>query len=139
MKYATNCRFCQKPITLDIDDDYARLGDPRHLLGLATCEACASLRREREKVEALTGRVCYALRFTDRKDYAKVEELKSALTRLSQRYCQLIARWHHMNGSLWDESIVEALMQDPDRWGEILSQCWRTFNDWKARQSEMAM
>ncbi len=49
MKHGTHCKFCKLPIVVVVDDAYAGLGDPLHLLGLAACNFCSDIRVERRR------------------------------------------------------------------------------------------
>ena len=74
MKHATHCKFCKSPITIEIDDEYSKLGDPFKLIGMASCNRCADLRTERRCLEGKIKRVCMILALSANKDKSKLSD-----------------------------------------------------------------
>jgi hypothetical protein len=132
MNHATNCKFCKRPITVEIDDSYAGLGDPYKILPLAACNRCADLRVERRRLEERVQRVCNNLIFSAGSSSALKTSTRTILTKLTKSYASLIARWHEMDGMSWDEEVVNQIMDHPENWGEVLGRLWRMF-----KQSEL--
>ena len=134
MIHQTQCKFCHKPIGVEVDDDYAGLGDPFKLLPLASCNRCSDLRVERRNLELRLERCCSLVSMTGLDEAKRRETLKGVLGTLSRKYAEMISRWHNHEGSLWDESIVSQLMDNPAHWGNTISHMWRSFGQWKHRQ-----
>ncbi|MGC1452938.1 MAG: hypothetical protein WA830_23150 [Candidatus Sulfotelmatobacter sp.] len=139
MKHATHCKFCHKPITVSIDDDYAALGDPLKLLPLAACNRCADLRVLRRTLEKKVAILCGRLIFSSGKlDASALSKAKTGLAHWTREYARMIARWHSLEGLCWDEAIVEQLMEKPDTWGDALGRLWTMFKDSQAsRQPDL--
>ena len=134
MKHATHCKFCQKPITLTIDDSYAELGDPLKLIGLAACNDCADVRVERRKLEAKIWLACEVVIRAGKMEGEERARHSEKLTKLTQDYAKMIARWHKKEGMVWDEALVDTIMEHPNQWGEFLSKLWAMFRQWQAAQ-----
>jgi hypothetical protein len=133
MNHATNCKFCRQPIVIQVDDDYAALGDPNNLLRLATCNRCADQRTRRRALEESIKAVCLTVQFATAKGQAAaVATARPLLEALTRKYAVLVADWHNMSGYLWDEEFVNLLIEKPDKLWAILNNYWRTF-----RQSQI--
>ena len=131
MNHATHCKFCQKPITVTIDDAYAALGDPYKLIPMACCDACAAIRVHRRRLEGALATVCRNIQLLGKKDEQSRANYRTILTKLTQDYARMIARWHHLDGCAWDEECVNLLMDKPHAWGQIITQLWSLFKDWE--------
>lgn len=136
MNFATHCKFCQKPITLEIDDAYAALGDPYKLLKKAACNECSDVRTSRRVLEERIGRVATVFAAIHRPGVLTKEETAKTLTILLQNYAQVIARWHHAQGMAWDDAAVDTIMENPNKWAEVLTNLWRMFRQWQAAQAK---
>jgi hypothetical protein len=130
MKHATNCKFCQLPITVEVDDEYAALGDPYKLLPFAACNRCADLRVTRGVLEERVKHACLGL-FQKKGKVSKeaMDRTRQMLVKLTQGYATMIARWHHKEGMAWDEECVNLLMDRPQFWNKILAELWHLFRD----------
>lgn len=138
MMHGTTCKFCNQPITVEIDDGYAAMGDPFKLLKLAACNRCADLREEKRMLEAKFKRACSLLSAVPVGDPKRRETMRNVLEVLTKKYAEMIARWNGMDGSLWEEAILNTLMERPDRWASIIGKMWGAFREWK-RQQELAV
>lgn len=137
MKLATNCKFCKKPITLTIDDNYDAIGDPLKLLPLASCNHCADLRVARRSLEKKLSVICNEMIFSSKKaDAASKERSRTALTHWTKEYSKLIARWNNSEGMLWDEEVVNQMLEHPETCNEVLSRLWTMFNQWHRAEKE---
>jgi hypothetical protein len=135
MKHAMNCKFCKKPITVTIDDDYEKMHDPYKLLPMACCNACADNRIERRALERKVQFVvtCFNLAGA-KKTEDLIEVTRAKLTILTQAYAGLIARWNGKEGSLWEAEIVDQIIRSPEHWGDTLGHMWRSFREWEKQQ-----
>lgn len=128
MKHPTSCKFCKKSIVLEIDDSYDVLGDPRKIIPLAACNRCADLRVRRRNLEDAANKV--AMRLVQAGDKVSSElsaNSREAFTKITKKYTILIADWVNSTAPFWDQTIVELLMEKPDRWPTILQQCWKLY------------
>lgn len=134
MNHSTHCKFCHKPITVEVDDDYAKLGDPYKLLQKAACNACADVRMLRRVLEERISRVStvYAA-IHHPSDSVKINTRKS-ISKLLQAYCRMIARWNRLEGMAFDEAAVDTLMEHPSQWAEVLSNLWKVFRHWQQQR-----
>lgn len=130
MKHALHCKFCKKPITVEIDDAYAELGDPMKLLPMACCNPCADLRVKRRNIEENIKAVAMILVQCKGKVPQAISQMASEQLRVkTQAYCKLIAEWHDMSGMAWDENIPAAIMDHPDMWYSVLERLWKIFKE----------
>ena len=135
MIHATTCKFCHLPISVQVDDTYAETGDPFKIIKLAACNWCADVRVSRRKLEAHLARVCrnWQLLGADPKPEQR-EKFGDILTRLTQAYARMVSKWHRKEGCIWDEACVQLLLDKPERWGEIVGQLWKLYEDWEKEQ-----
>jgi hypothetical protein len=128
VKHATHCKFCKKPISVAVADDYAEHGDVFKLLPLACCNPCADIRIEKRRLERKVQIVarCLELSGPDKTDKLR-SDCRSKLTKLTQDYAKLIARWNGMQGMSWDEEVVNMIVEKPDSWATLLGQLWKMF------------
>lgn len=136
MKHATNCKFCQRPITVEIDDTYAGLGDPFKILSFATCNRCSDLRVERRRLEYHLRRVCSGLEILKSAKVVIPDKARANLVAITRQYAEMVSRWNNMKGMLWEEAIVDALLQDPHHWGDIIGRLWRMHKDWRQHEAQ---
>lgn len=128
MKHATNCKFCKRPITVEVEDAYAELGDPFKLIQLLCCDHCADLRIERRKLERDIKNKCVGMfQVGPKKAKLKEKENREFLKYTTQKYAELIARWHEKEGMAWDDAIVDTLIENPERWSTVLASMWVHF------------
>ena len=128
MKHALHCKFCKKPITVEIDDAYLELGDPYKLLPMALCNHCADLRVRKRQIEARVKSVAMLLiQCGDKVPESVCQVATGRLHTQTQDYAKLIADWHNMSGMAWDEGIPGLILSKPDRWADILAGCWKHF------------
>ncbi len=125
MKYGTNCKFCKKPITIEIDDAYAELGDPYKLLPMAACNRCADLRVQKRNIEGQLGSLCASISVAKGSKDGMPKNAKSNVERLTKIYASLIARWNNLDGMAWEPGIVDAIIADPHHWGDISHRMWQ--------------
>lgn len=136
MKVSLHCKFCQLPITVEIDDEYAKTHDRFKLLRYCCCNHCADVRVTRRylqgKIESVA--IAFAAKFNPKEeDKAKVRD---TFTKLLVRYAKNIASFHRMEGMAWDDGVVDAIMSQPNQWAEILTRMHQMFRDWQQEQRQ---
>ena len=136
MTKTTICKFCKQPISLEIDDGYAAMGDPYKLIPFAACNHCGECRVERRGLEDRLGRVATLISLLPAGQSKDRERLRFVVIALTKRYARLIAKWNRMEGELWEDSIVEAFMEYPGSWGKTVGRMWRSFQDWKRSKAQ---
>ena len=134
MIHGTTCRFCKRPITPEIDDNYSGLGDPYKILPMACCNFCSDIRVERRVVEEKIQRACRALSSLSVSDTKGRDNMRALLEKLTKKYARMIARWYGNEGSLWDEGVLEVLMKQPNQWPDALGKLWSSFRHWQQQQ-----
>lgn len=131
MKHPTQCKFCRKPLVLEIDDQYPADLDPLNLIPLAACNHCADIRVERKRLERKINRVCSLFaNCSITKRESKEQEIRSILEKLTKDYATLVAKCHNMSGMAWDEEFVNILIDKPEQWASVLTHCWKTFKQY---------
>jgi len=118
----TKCKFCGKPVKLQIADIYP--GNEQELSGLRTCDSCSDLRVERRNLDEKIRHICLNLRMLPR---AEIKEAKEDAARrlnvLVPRWCALASRWHKAEVA-FDESMVESMLKEPMKYGDVLGRIW---------------
>lgn len=135
MKHATTCKFCHIPITLEIDDEYAALGDPYKLLRLACCNRCSDVRERKRILEDKIRKSAMALTSIRKPSQEVLETNRKNLNRLYRQYAENIARWHNCDGMAWDDAVTDFVMEHPGKWAEALSRLWQMFKQWQAQRN----
>lgn len=106
------CKFCQRPIRVEVDDAYAGANDPFKLYALAACNPCADYmaaraplyRRIENKALVLSQRI---LRGEDLDKFK--ETIRGSLKALMRLHAD------HLGVPIpdWDEEILESLCRKP--------------------------
>lgn len=140
MKHSTHCKFCKMPITVEIDDDYAALGDPYKLVEKASCNACADVRVLRRVLEDRISRLATVYVSMLKPSEAFKASTRKSMTKLLESYARMIARHHRCDGMAFDEECVNVVMEHPSKWAEVLTGLWRMYRDWeRSREAETKM
>lgn len=121
MRVEAKCKFCHKPVTLTIDDDYAATGDRFKLIQLCACNRCSdyySARRllfgkiKEQAMKLFSG-------YVKKDDKPKVREI---LTELVKRYMRLLSDFKRCPMPDWDESLVEGILGSPGNYSLVLAE-----------------
>jgi len=139
MNFSTTCKFCHKPITLEIDDSYDVIADPHKLIPLSSCNHCADVRVSKRNLEERLKAQCYAIQLLKSARVPVPDKARSNLEFLTKEYAKMVAKWNRNDGMLWDEGIVDALLARPQDWGPIVGRLWRMYKDWRQSQSQQEM
>jgi len=115
------CKFCGKPLNLQIDDDYDRTHDRFKIVGHACCDRCAKLRETRRILTETIAKVISAMG-ADR-SRGNLDDCRNGLIKLTKRYVRMVSEWTDTQVQ-WEEEIVNAIMDRPARCGEILKRLW---------------
>lgn len=133
--HGTNCKFCKKPITLQIASSYD-LGDPLKLIPLACCNECADLRKLRRRIERKVQLVCAAIQVAgSNATDGLLSKSRESLTILTKDYARVISNLYGMDGMAWDEECVNLLMDKPEKWHLIIEELWKLFRDTQKYQT----
>ena len=133
----SKCQFCSKELHLEIDDDYAKLGDPFKLTRLASCNRCSDLKTRQRKLERrmeyFTGLL--RVKMTDKES----ENLRLSMGKTSQDYLRCICEFLRVDYVDWDESILDALMTVPlppkvSNLGDVVRRMWAMAKHPKQRE-----
>lgn len=131
MMIKATCKVCRRALEVECDDRYLKLGDPQNLIPMLTCNDCYDRRELRSKATEAIVRLCGWLASMDLES-RRSDKLRSKVKQVAQAYCRMIAAWHHASGMVWDDTIVEALIEQPRDLSGILNRCWRMFRDRQA-------
>lgn len=139
MNYSTSCKFCKRPITVEVDDDYAKLGDPYKILPLACCNHCGDVRVMKRNLEDQLKAQCYSIQLLKSAKVPIPDKAKSNLELLTKEYATMVSKWNFSEGMLWDEGIVDALCANPQGWGNIIGRIWRIHKNWQQQHSQQML
>lgn len=123
------CKFCERPLSIEVDSEYAGLGDPYKLLELLSCQRCSALRvRQRNIVNGL--------KIVSAPDFER--DRKEPGERLLRAYCTLISEWLGIEPALeWQPELLAEYLRCPGEPGPILGKIWKTAKWAKANQREL--
>ncbi len=137
-----NCKFCKRPLSLHIADDYLKLQEkhnellkkalcaPVNLIPMACCNSCSDYMEKRRSVFYAVKDYCMRLFSGEVKakkdeDKAKAREI---LTKLVQRYMRVIADHRDLPMPQWDEVLVDDIMAKPGNFSSVLSRVHNVFS-----------
>ena len=124
IKHATECKFCKAKLVIEIDEDYASVGDYLNLMPLAACNRCADLRVRKRTIEEA---IYLTVGWLNQNPRAPKDATRQTLTELTQAYARLIADWLRASGPAWDAEIVELILDKPKHAARVLFQCWKMY------------
>lgn len=115
------CRICKAVVTVEVDDDYATIGDVYKLLPSLVCNRCADLHDENRKlIDAIRASVIRIDTASTKVREQIIQRETQTLTLLAQRY----ARWwkESCRGSTFISAaaIVPAIVNSPENWSAAL-------------------
>jgi hypothetical protein len=128
MIHKITCKFCHKPLSVEVDDDYSKAGDPLKLLPMACCNECSDLRERRRVLHGWFAVLINKaiLLQPGSKDYEHDrEKLRTSVTAAVRAYLRLISSWLMMPPIQFDEGIVEDFITNPRNAGKILGILWK--------------
>jgi hypothetical protein len=129
MTLDSKCKFCQRPVSLVISDDYP--GVFAALVPLAACNRCSDLKeRERRITEALES-ACARVLGNRRPSKEWLEKERDIMTKLSKAYVRFVGEWCGVPELGWEEDLVNQLMEHPAQIGAITRTIWTTARDSK--------
>lgn len=114
------CKFCGCLLSITVDDDYGKLGDPYNLLPLAACNRCADYREKRRIIFAHIRVLCLGLiqgEWTKKED---IEKVRLNMEKLLKNYIRIYAKYKNLEEADWDEAILEAVMSKPKGYVDVL-------------------
>ncbi len=126
MNVEAKCKFCGKSLVLEIDDDYAALGDPFKLMQLASCNRCGDFREKRRKLMEQIKFNCMMLLGGGIKKEA-LPKTREILVGQIQRYMRLLAEFKDQNVPDWDSALIDDIMEKPGNYALILGQVPKMF------------
>jgi hypothetical protein len=109
------CKLCHKPLTIEIDDAYAELGDPFKMLPTATCNRCFDLRERRIRIEGQVARASRMLIMQPKMDAAVRNKIRDGLRVATQAYARYVADLNFSGQIAWNEEFVDIIMEQPQK------------------------
>lgn len=134
MNVETTCKFCKRPITLEIDPSYDIGKDPMGLVPLACCNRCADLRERRRNIVAALNEVCLSLaaELNPSVLFKMKDEAREGMRTLLMKYRGLAEDWHHGDCGDWDEAMLDAVLASPRNYTSVLGRIWNMSRQPKA-------
>lgn len=117
-----SCKFCGRPLTLRVDEEYDEVGDAFKLMKLGACNRCADLRVKRRTLTYAILNIAATLQADRRAD--TVTAARAGLERLTKLYLQMVADWTNTPALPWEESMVDAIVKDPTNIGNVIGRFW---------------
>lgn len=126
MRIEAKCKFCSRPLSLSVDDEYAKLGDPYQLIKFSACNPCADFQLARRSIAESMRKRCLPLIGRKLTEEAQTKHCE-AFTLLVKRFMRLYSEKLHQPMPDWDEGIVDALLATPGNYGDILARIPQMF------------
>jgi hypothetical protein len=134
VRILAKCKFCGKPLTLEVADDFHEFGTmtletdkgSMKLADLAACNRCADYRVERRRVFDRIKIQCMDL-LTGAVKKEGLPKARETLTNLVKRYMRLLADFKEVPMPDWDEAIVDGIMEKPGNYALIMALVPRMF------------
>lgn len=120
------CKFCGKVLHLQVDLSYMETGDKFNLLSLAACNACADAMTLRRRWLDPLHKLCCGLAQGVYKG-EQLEKVRSTVEGYLKRHLRHLAETRKVNVPDWDESILESVLKEPARYGNVLNRMPRLF------------
>jgi len=121
---AAKCQCCQKPLTLEVDADYAAMNDPHSLIRMAACNRCADIHRALTDTSERIGKMCHQIWVVRKMKNGeeRVSKLMPALTAQARSYARAFTRKHNQPEAwvLFDQAFPDLLAEKPEQWDKIL-------------------
>lgn len=125
MKLPVKCKFCQCEMLIDVDDDYAALGDPYKLIEKSCCNHCARLReRQRRLTEVLEDLGHSVYMASGEKERTRLREKAE---KILKAYVRHVSDWERLPTCMdWDLQILDQFMDSPQKISAVVGMIWRT-------------
>ncbi len=128
MRILAKCKFCGKPLSLEVADDFHEFGTmtletdkgSMKLADLASCNRCADYRVERRRIFDRIKIQCMDLLGGAVKK-ENLPKTRDALTGLVKRYMRLLSEHKEVPMPDWDEAIVDGIMEKPGNYALIMA------------------
>lgn len=126
-----SCKFCKQPLVLRVGDGYDVVSDPLKLVPLCACNRCANFRTNRRQISTIIFQIAAIL--TINRCTANVESARRNLSVMLSRYGKLVSEWMSLEPYVLDPGAVEAIIQQPNNVGDVLSAFWPNDGQVQAR------
>lgn len=112
------CRMCGRPVTVEIDNDYAKTFDPFKLFDKVACNRCGDFEDKRKAIIRSVKGICEPLSYAkNRQDNLEVRE---SLRKLCKSYVTHLCKHHHLEEPEWDDHVVESLISKPLLFADVM-------------------
>lgn len=122
MKIETRCKFCQREIEIEVD---AR-GFENPVINMSVwlkhiaCNRCADYAESKRDIVSAISRLCQVAMFSGG-DLKVLGIVREKLQVRTKELCELICD-HKLIQFIWDEEIVNLLMEQPGKLSRIINQ-----------------
>lgn len=117
------CRYCQRALHVEVDASLDELGVGAMLQSMASCDRCATFREKRRKLLEALKTVCETIHTRGRSD--KDADSRDVVTKLLQRYMELVSKYRDIRTPPWDDSITDSLLHRPMQYQEVINNLTR--------------
>lgn len=130
MKVMTECKICRKPLVVEMDGEYAELGDPNHLIPMATHNRCFDLWLRGDQLHVAFSKICMSIEIAViHNPKHDTSQYRPALEALTKAYCKWMCDSYRLSGTDWDEEMVNIILDKPGRWHKVLDIYRRQFRE----------
>jgi len=125
MKLHTSCKFCRRPIEMDVDEAgfQSPIINAKLWLANIACNRCATFYKTRSAISERIGKNCELLlnsRRTGKRDNEIEVAVCDQLTKLTKQLAKIVCEFHSLE-TQWDSEFVDNLMQAPAKFSLVLN------------------
>ena len=120
----TTCKYCKKPLRLEIPDDMK--GIFSQIVPLACCDRCASLKERQRAITHALEASCNRLIANPNPKEDWLAKEREILTSVTKAYVRMVGDWYNMRDLPWEEGLVDALLKSPRSVSTVVGAIWET-------------
>lgn len=121
------CRMCGRPVTVEIDNDYAKTFDPFKLFDKVACNRCGDFEDKRKAIIRSVKAICEPLSYAKKREDNL--EIKETLRKLLKSYVHHLCKHWHLEEPEWDDHPVEALIRKPLFFEDVMNRLGQVVTD----------
>ena len=144
MTVAAKCKFCQKPLSLEVDEEFMLLGNPdppkpgrrrvalpvefslEKLLAVACCNRCGDHKVANRELAKKIKRVCLAFDAVRNPSKASKDRFQGIIEALTKQYVRLVGDYLGLPDLAWEADMADMIVDSPDNYGHVLRAIWKT-------------
>lgn len=132
VSHAVNCKVCKKPFHVEVDPDYADMGDPQNLFPLATCNRCYDYILNRRKAMVLIFKRCdeyAAAKAAKNLTEEKESKFKRDIMNYVTWFCDITENYYNRKEPDLKSDLTDQLIDNPGHTDTIFKAYMHAFRN----------